>query len=60
MKTTLSINKDLLFKYIIQNTKSQEKNTIINEMKEENSRLTEKINTLFTEKTKIEKKVKFK
>jgi hypothetical protein len=67
-KTTLIINKDLLFKYITGQMKgiqlsdkqpNKENNmNLFTELQEENSRLAEKINNLFNEKTIIEKKVK--
>lgn len=56
-KITLSINKDLLFKYISQ-SKGNDTSYIYNELQEENSRLNEKMNSVYEEKNKLEKKVR--
>jgi hypothetical protein len=57
-KTTLSINKELLFKYIAQQSKTQEKGSLVSELQEENKRLAERTEVLFNEKVTLEKKVK--
>jgi hypothetical protein len=57
-KTTLMINKELLYKYIAQQTKNQEKMDLINELQNENKRLSELTNDFYKEKTTLEKKVK--
>jgi hypothetical protein len=55
MKTTLSLNKELLFSYISQN--KTDKDQLYAEIREENKRLTEKINLMFADRSQIEKKV---
>lgn len=59
-KTTLQINKELLFKYISQSSKNQEKNNIVSELQTENERMNDKINKIFNEKNQLEKKVNVK
>jgi len=56
-KTTLMINKELLYKYISQQTKNQERFELYNELQKENKRLTELTNSLYKEKISLEKKV---
>ena len=64
-KTTLAINKELLFNYIsnqsgqykINSNKENVSNNIVKELYEENNRVTEKLNLLFNEKIVLEKKV---
>ena len=60
IKTTLSINKEMLFK-LIQQTNPQIENksdkNIINQLKEENNKLTTKVEELFEERRNIEKKL---
>jgi hypothetical protein len=56
-KTTLILNKELLFKYISSQGGLDETNILINELKDENTRLTEKMNILYNEKMAVEKKV---
>ena len=56
-KTTLMINKELLYKYISQQTKNQERSELYNELQNENKRLTELTNSLYKEKILLEKKV---
>ena len=55
LKTTLKINKELLFKYVNEGKKSE--NTLLTQVKEENTRLTKKIEELYEEKTYFEKKI---
>jgi predicted nuclease with TOPRIM domain len=57
-KTTLALNKELLFKYISSQADMGESSSLITELKDENTRLTEKLNTIYNEKTNLEKKVK--
>jgi hypothetical protein len=57
IKTTLKINKDLLFNYI-QSTYQDDEIKNINELKIENNSLIEKIEVLLAEKRIFEKKVK--
>ena len=57
IKTTLKINKDLLFNYI-QSTYQDDEIKKINELKIENNSLIEKIEVLLAEKRIFEKKVK--
>jgi hypothetical protein len=56
-KTTLMINKDLLYKYISQQNKNQERMELYNDLVNENKRLTDMTNNLFKEKIGLEKKV---
>ncbi len=56
-KTTLMINKELLYKYISQQTKNQEKTNLFNELQNENRRLSDMTNTMYKEKITLEKKV---
>jgi hypothetical protein len=58
LKMTLQINKDLLFKYIQQGKGNNDNQVLLNELRDENNRLTERINLHFNEKTTLEKKVK--
>jgi hypothetical protein len=58
-KTTLMINKELLYKYISQQTKNQERFDLYCELQNENKRLTELTNSLYKEKILFEKKVYF-
>ena len=51
---TLKLNKDLLFKHVIDINPS-----VINELKCENNRLTENIQKLYKDKIDVEKKVYF-
>ncbi len=55
MKTTLILNKELLFDYISNN--KSDKDQFYAEIKDENKRLTEKINQMFADRTLLEKKV---
>ncbi len=57
-KTTLMINKELLYKYISQQTKNQEKKDLFNDLQNENKRLTDLTSSLYKEKTVLENKVK--
>lgn len=59
-KTTLIINKELLYKYISQQTKNQERFDLYYELQNENKRLTELTNSLYKEKILFEKKVYIK
>ena len=55
MKTTLTLNKELLFSYISNN--KTDKDELYAEIREENKRLTEKINQMFADRSLLEKKV---
>ncbi len=55
MKTTLRLNKELLFSYISQN--KTDKDELYGEIRDENKRLSDKINQMFAERTILEKKV---
>jgi regulator of replication initiation timing len=55
LKTTLTLNKELFFSYISENM--TDKDHLYAEIKEENKRLTEKINQMFIDRTQIDKKV---
>ena len=54
-KTTLTLNKEILFNFISQN--KSDHSEMINILTNENNRLSEKINSLFNEKNLLEKKV---
>lgn len=51
------INKELLYKYISQQTKNKERMDLFSELQNENKRMTELINELYKEKIGLEKKV---
>lgn len=55
LKTTLKINKDLFFKNINQDKNNED--TLLSQMREENVRISRKIDEMFEEKTLIEKKL---
>ena len=55
LKTTLKINKDLFFKNINQDKNNED--TLLSQMREENARISRKIDEMFEEKTLIEKKL---
>jgi hypothetical protein len=57
-KTTLILNKELLFKYISSQGGLGETAILINELRDENTRVTEKNNDLYNEKVTLEKKVR--
>jgi hypothetical protein len=57
MKMSLDINKDLLFKYISTNAKQNEEISVLNEYKNDNLRLLEKIEKLHNERTFIDRKI---
>jgi predicted nuclease with TOPRIM domain len=57
IKTTLNINKELLFKYISKSNKSLDNKNVMKELRDENNRLTEKLDKIYMEKTEVEKKV---
>lgn len=56
MRTTLSINKDILYKHIGDSVTDHHE-IIVTEVKSENVRLSQVIEELFKEKTALEKKV---
>ena len=55
-KTTLEINKQILYKNISVQSKEKEQN-IFNNLKEENERLSKKCDTLYQDKLEMEKKL---
>lgn len=57
MKTTLEINKELLFKYISCNNQQNEQINFMSEFKNENLRLLQNNETLHKEKSLLENKV---
>lgn len=60
IKTTLKINKDLLFNYILSTNDDKNETQMLNDLKNENNSLLEKIDLLLSEKRSLEKKVGFK
>ncbi len=60
-KTTLMINKEILYKYIAQGVKmgDEEGVGLLEDLRDENRRLGDKIKSLFDERTVLEKKVLF-
>lgn len=59
IKTTLKINKDLLFNYILSTNDDKNETQMLNDLKNENNSLLEKIDLLLSEKRSLEKKVGF-
>jgi hypothetical protein len=59
IKTTLKINKDLLFNYILSTNDDKNETVMLNDLKTENNSLLEKIDSLLAEKRALEKKVRF-
>ena len=57
IKTTLKINKELLFNYIISTNDDKNESKMLNDLKNENNTLLEKIDELLSEKRNLEKKV---
>jgi hypothetical protein len=57
IKTTLKINKELLFNYILSTNDSNNEENTLNELKNENNSLLEKIDAYLAEKRSLEKKV---
>jgi hypothetical protein len=57
IKTTLKINKELLFNYILSTDESNNEENSLNELKNENNSLLEKIDAYLAEKRSLEKKV---
>jgi hypothetical protein len=56
LKTTLSINKEIMYKHIGSNSK-ESVNKLFDDIRNENNRLTELVNNLHKEKAVLEKKV---
>jgi hypothetical protein len=57
IKTTLKINKELLFNYIQATNDDKNEEKTLNELKNENNTLLEKIDAYLAEKRNLEKKV---
>lgn len=57
MKITLNINKELIIKYISRSIDNNDQQGIIIDLKNENSRLTEANDRLYTEKNLLDRKV---
>ena len=55
----MKINKDLLFNYILTTNEDKNESKILNDLKNENNNLLDKIETLLIEKRNLEKKVNF-
>jgi hypothetical protein len=53
IKTTLKINKELLFNYILSTNDSNNEENTLNELKNENNSLLEKIDAYLAEKKKL-------
>lgn len=58
MTTTLNINKNILYKQLLDNPNCKDYSTIINELKNENERISQRNTVLNIEKEALESKVK--